>query len=99
MKVLCNDSNSDDHSNPELNTHSNIESLLPPEQTKKEDKTAKKKFERIQVLNELIITEKEYHAEMKICYDTFMLDNVGGLKIALNLKIINILFFSVSIFT
>ena len=48
---------------------------------KKADKALKKKNERIQVLNELITTEKEFFFELNLCYNTFMIETPENVKL------------------
>jgi hypothetical protein len=50
------------------------------EYKKQVDKAIRKKNERIQILNELISTEKVYHYELNICYDTFMVESLENVR-------------------
>jgi len=51
------------------------------EYKKQVDKAKRKKNERIQILNELISTEKDYQCELKICYDTFMVESLENVRL------------------
>ena len=50
------------------------------EYKKQVDKAIRKKNERIQILNELISTEKVYYYELNICYDTFMVESLENVR-------------------
>lgn len=53
---------------------------------KQTEKAIKKKNERIQVLNELITTEREYLYELKLCYDTFMIESLEDVRKAVRFR-------------